>query len=459
MYLTIKKIDALSELFNYPLEHFQKKNILVTCHYQKQKRYDEIFFSAPRQVGKSHELKFDALIHCLDGARVLYTAQESGTVKKFQAEFIDMCDMLIEMELVKPFKSKNPQVIYFESGGYITFRTRAKKGIARGLTIDVVIYDEAQTVTDSMTSAIEPVLINAFDGKKPGKSFYYGTPPTAADWRLYGLTPFARAKINKVPNYFEISAADEYDSSIPITKKTYFKANPRAKNMSNESIEAVLGKAKVMSHEQFANEYLGIWTFPKEMASIKPALGGKFVSEVLTSRATDKNYFHLSVGIDDQSEMAYIILFDGFTAEAAGKFSTKYGSIAELASAIKEISMRVTKISIPNTFKGRGLKVELEKSIDKKKLTLVSDIQQAYNMEVFIKNVIEKSIRIYDNRIVTNALGSFYTKFDPRKGIAKPEAILPDDNGLVVGFANCVLNDEDSTKLANYNRFGSLVGK
>ena len=140
-----------------------------------------ICISKPRQNGKSFGVRFYAIwMAAVEGRHVLFTAHRGKTVRKmfkFIRVFVLSNASLSKKLLPGPdgiYKAAGSEGIYFSNGGMIEFATRTEGG-ARGETYDVIIFDEAQELTDEQYDAVVPTTIASESGDP--QKIYLGTPP------------------------------------------------------------------------------------------------------------------------------------------------------------------------------------------------------------------------------------------------------------------------------------------
>lgn len=136
--------------------------------------------SVPRQNGKNAVLEAAELYWLAAcGYHVLHTAHRVKTAKKSFQRLVryftdkrhpDVCG------LVKNIRYTNGEEgIYLESGGSVEFSARSRAG-ARGFDdIQVVVFDEAQDLTDEQLSAIMYTLAASSTGDR--QLIFAGTPP------------------------------------------------------------------------------------------------------------------------------------------------------------------------------------------------------------------------------------------------------------------------------------------
>jgi hypothetical protein len=149
----------------------------------------------PRQNGKNAILEvYEMYRLALDGWHVLHTAHRVKTAKK---SFQRLCkyftdDKHPEMQaLVEKIRRTNgEEAIFLRNGGSIEFIARTN-GSARGFDdIQLVVYDEAQELTDSQYDAITYTLAASSTGER--QTLYMGTPPNETS----PGTVFARQRAN-----------------------------------------------------------------------------------------------------------------------------------------------------------------------------------------------------------------------------------------------------------------------
>ena len=173
---------ALMEAYGVPLADWQR--MILDCWLGKdiQDNYTvtSAGLSAPRQNGKNVCLEareFFGMV--IRGEKILHTAHQVVTGKKsfrrLERMFTDRRFPEIR-KLVKYVRYTNgEEAIELENGGSIEFSARSRQR-ARGFAgISLVIYDEAQELTDDQVDAIMPTLSASATGSR--QIIYTGTPP------------------------------------------------------------------------------------------------------------------------------------------------------------------------------------------------------------------------------------------------------------------------------------------
>lgn len=229
----------------------------------------------PRQNGKNAVLEVRELFGSVVlGERILHTAHEVKTamkafnrLKKFFGEKAnDPKAPYPELNaLVKRIRNTNGQeAIELLNGGSVEFSARST-GAARGFTVDVTIYDEAQALTDAHINASLPSKAAA-PSKNP-QTIYTGTPPSyASTAEVFGR--IRRNAIQERPrmSWHEWSVEEIGDVN---DRERWYATNPAMpKRISEETVEEELEN---MSEDGFAIERLCWWSENISSSAIPPS--------------------------------------------------------------------------------------------------------------------------------------------------------------------------------------------
>ena len=140
---------------------------------------DDVGLAVPRQNGKNGILEFAELyMSAILGRKILHTAHEVKTCRKhfmrMKAYFENDRKYPEMAELVDYIRNTNGQeAIVLKNGGSIEFIARSKSS-GRGFTVDILVCDEAQELTDEQMEAIQPATSSAPSGNP--LNVYTGTP-------------------------------------------------------------------------------------------------------------------------------------------------------------------------------------------------------------------------------------------------------------------------------------------
>lgn len=215
--------------------------------------------SVPRQNGKNGVLEARELYGMtIDGERILHTAHEVKTARKAFDRLVSFFEDEVNypelVAMVKTIRKTNGQeAILLANGGSIEFSARSR-GASRGFTVDVVICDEAQELTDEQLEALMPT--KSAGPLQNSQLILLGTPP---NHNAVGDV-FKRTRDKAISGKSDIACwiewsveeiGDIYDES------RWEDANPAlGYRLTREAIEAELAS---MSEDGFARERLGWW--------------------------------------------------------------------------------------------------------------------------------------------------------------------------------------------------------
>lgn len=223
--------------------------------------------SVPRQNGKNviiEAREFYGLI--INGERILHTAHQVRTAKKAFRRLVSMFTDKKHPEVLKTVKKIRygigEESIELENGAIIEFTARSRQA-ARGYDgISLVVYDEAQELTDEQAEAIMSTLSASTTGTR--QLLYVGTPPyigcTGQVFRRFReacITAGGRSEI-KANAWHEWGIAADNLQEIDITNKAlWYEANPALGYRLTE--EFTQEEFKTLSPDGFARERLGWW--------------------------------------------------------------------------------------------------------------------------------------------------------------------------------------------------------
>lgn len=214
----------------------------------------------PRQNGKNAVLEMRELYGmAILGEKILHTAHEVKTARKAflrlagffenDREYPELAAMVVQVR-----RTNGQEAILLNNGGSVEFSARSR-GAARGFTVDVVVMDEVQELTDEQLEAIMPT-ISAAPLDNP-QLIMVGTPPNHnASGEVYGRTRrIAHEKSDDRLSWHEWSIeSTDCDMSDP---KIWASCNPALGIRLDMSV--IEGEYKQMSPDGFARERLAMW--------------------------------------------------------------------------------------------------------------------------------------------------------------------------------------------------------
>lgn len=227
--------------------------------------------AVPRQNGKNVIIEIRELFGAIGrGEKILHTAHEVKTAQKhfrrlkhFFGECAnDPAAKFPELNaLVENIRNVNGQEsIYLKNGGSIEIAARSK-GSGRGFTVDVLVLDEAQELSDEALEALLSTTSSAPLGNP--QWIYTGTPPgPAADGEV-----FSRKRRDALSGESLYTCWDEW--SPPGSPKSLADINLDDRDLWVRTNPAMLsgrlkmrvleGERKSFSDDGFARERLGWW--------------------------------------------------------------------------------------------------------------------------------------------------------------------------------------------------------
>jgi phage terminase large subunit-like protein len=218
--------------------------------------------AVPRQNGKNAVIEARELFGMIiKGEKILHTAHEVKTARKAFLRllgFFDNPGRFPELAaLCREVRRTNGQeAIALTNGGSVEFIARSK-GSGRGFSVDVLVMDEAQELSEEALAALMPT-VSASDNPQ---LIYAGTPPS----RAANGEVFTRVRAAGVSGsdprecWHEWSAEARDDGAIDFDcVDVWAQANPAMGIRLRE--ETMRGERTAMDDETFGRERLGLWS-------------------------------------------------------------------------------------------------------------------------------------------------------------------------------------------------------
>lgn len=214
-----------------------------------------VVISIPRQVGKT--FLFGAIVFALcllfPGLTVLWTAHRLRTANEtFQSMQSFARRKSIAPHVAKIVLGSGEEEIHFNNGSRIMFGAR-ERGFGRGFSeVDVIVFDEAQILTENAIDDMVPATNQAANPL----ILYTGTPPKPTDPGEVFAAKRGDALSGESDDtvYIEFSADRGAD---PEDRTQWAKANPSYPKRTPAA--AMLRMKKNLSPDSFVREALGIW--------------------------------------------------------------------------------------------------------------------------------------------------------------------------------------------------------
>lgn len=213
---------------------------------------------ASRQNGKNGAVEARELYGAVIlGEWIIHTAHLFKTAKESFDRLLELVEAEPDVEAQLTYKVASPASGYemrFASGGRVIFIARSRTS-GRGLTGDVLVFDEAQDLNDDALGALLPTISQGPRGNP--QSWYLGSAPGPLSlvWhrRRKAGRRAAEAGDGRRMAYFEHSADPDCDLD---DRAAWAQANPGlGSRLLEESVEA---ERAAMSDEMFARERLSV---------------------------------------------------------------------------------------------------------------------------------------------------------------------------------------------------------
>lgn len=233
-----------------------------------------IGISVPRQNGKSWVVRGRCFYGALNGEKILYTCQHGDTSDQMFQElaqaFEDESNPELHDLLLAVRRTNGQQAIKLRNGGLIRFTTRTDS-LARGKTYDVLIYDEAQELTEKQQAASLPAI--SAGAKHNPQTIYLGTPPNPDNIGTVFLSLHEAVHSGKSKmGWIEWGATEIGDVN---DEARWYEFNPSMDILLDHA--AVKGEAEQMQPDVFARERLGWWS----------PVGGKGIYALISKKWRD----------------------------------------------------------------------------------------------------------------------------------------------------------------------------
>lgn len=230
--------------------------------------------AVPRQNGKNAIIEVRELHGLVSlGERILHTAHEVKTARKAFTRLLSFFENEREYpelaKLVREIRRTNGQeAVVLENGGSVEFIARSKSS-GRGFSVDVLIMDEAQELTDDSLAALLPTISAAANPQQ----IMAGTPPgPSANGEVFTRLRDAGVKgADRRLCWMEWSVeGDNFSMDDPAV---WAQANPALGGRLRH--ETTADERAAMDDETFARERLGMWEVTVAQAVISARKWGK----------------------------------------------------------------------------------------------------------------------------------------------------------------------------------------
>lgn len=257
--------------------------------------YVTLGLDVPRQNGKNAILEaYELFVVAVCGWHVVHTAHRVKTVKKsfrrLAKYFEDDAHPELKSLVRQIRRTNGEEAVYLENGGYVEFMARTNGG-GRGFDdVQLVVFDEAQELTDAQYDSIMYTLSASSTGER--QIVYTGTPPNDSS----PGTVFARVRRSILGGGVRKTCWDSWATpDLPPRDATFegvldlvYEANPSMGYFLDEEFtETEFAGGSV---EGFAHERLDWWS-PVAAAEAKALPKGEWEAariDAIGSRYTKK---------------------------------------------------------------------------------------------------------------------------------------------------------------------------
>jgi hypothetical protein len=221
-----------------------------------------VVLSIPRQVGKTFLLGAICFALCLlfPGTTVVWTAHHVATAD----ETFSAMQAFARRRKIWPHVAKvliDDMTVEFKNGSRVMFGAR-ERGFGRGFAkVDVLVFDEAQILTERAIDDMIPAQNQAANALL----LFAGTPPRPTDPSEVFTAKRAKALSGESDDmaFIEFSADEDAD---PDDREQWAKANPSFPKRTPAT--AILRLRENLTDDSFRREALGMWDTSKGLAVI-----------------------------------------------------------------------------------------------------------------------------------------------------------------------------------------------
>lgn len=389
-----------------------------------------IGISIPRQNGKTELALMLLMITGMRGQQGAFFGHNGDVAREAMRRASIVCQPLKEAGIVKAVRvSSVSNHIEFASGGRVSFRIRTS-GAAVGLTLDRIVFDEAQKMSAQSYEDIVPVTTTS-----PDRSIVMmGTPPTDEDLQL-GETPFIRAR-KQLPRtaWIEYGIGDYQPDHKPYSISQIRGVNPAWRRIPGFS-QMVREQRATLSDEAFSRQRMGAWVLPDSPVYHTPELSTDEIHRVLSQRGPQNGVrLKAAVGIYPDSNSAFVVFCDGLCEEVVFECSIEGGDLTELVSWLKSRSRRYSQLVLPANARGKAVKSLLSQYGMQSKCQLSDMPMTASALGLWLRKLRDSTQKIYSNDAALKSISSFWVGYDARANAAIPAAGSPEQRAAVLGL-------------------------
>jgi hypothetical protein len=356
--------------------------------------------SAPRQNGKTHAVIGAVLLFMLSGLRVLYCTHNLDLATEVGGMVCNYASSDTFKSLLKrtPLSSKQYTQIDLVNGGRFFARTRSSSSGA-GFTFDVVIYDEAQYLTNAQFDSIQFTQFTSRDVH----TVMLGTPLLDHELEDAPNRPFYQAW--ESGSVIEWSVG-KYDAKINVASKMLLKqSNP---GLSRANMDSIDTEREKLTHVAFCQQRFGCWLkYGDDEVVGEPVLTDKQVARLLTKTPATDGRYDLAIAVDDYADQAVFSVCQNGRLEVVKVFESS--ELQMMATWIAERNRKISKVYIKKSVRAEAIRELLAtRKALYKKISLLSAPFLSERYRQFIQACKVGSIRVFEDSDVRSALKTFW---------------------------------------------------
>ena len=416
---------------------------------KKAEEHSVLGISVPRQNGKTELAIMLLVLTALRGESGAFFGHQGDVVREAFRRASAICQPLVEQGLVKPIrKQAGLQMIETAAGGRLYFRIRIR-GAAVGLTLDRIVFDEAQKMSSQSYEDILPVTTTS----KHRSIILMGTPPTDEDLEL-GETPFIRLRKRHARGaWVEWGIGDYSLQHSPFTLKTAKAVNPAWKRIPDFT-KMLREQQATLSDEAFARQRLGAWVLPDSTVYHKPELSTTEVKRCLSTVGPSTGLrLRAAVGIYPDSESAWVCFTDGIHSELVYEAPLEGGSLGQLLAWLLPRMRRISKLIVPANARGKALVDLLREKRADYGVELSTMPKTATSLQLFLSQVRDGTLKIFENTAAAMALSSFWLGYSEKASCATIECQDAGLRAAVLALALAAVDEPVTARLQTQKGF------
>lgn len=290
---------------------------------------DGVGMSLPRQVGKTYLIGATVFALCVNmpGLLVIWSAHHART----HGETFLAMQAFAERAKVKPhvrqvFTGSGDEEIRFHNGSRILFGAR-ERGFGRGIPgVDILIFDEAQILSDRALSN----MLATLNTSRFGLQLYIGTPPKPEDMSEAFTRMRNEALADTLPDGAWIEFGADPDAKAD-DRGQWRRANPSYPTRT--PAQSLLRLKRKLTDADWRREGLGIWTEVDSATQIMPtwhtlaAAEGPAPAPVSLGIAADVDQTWLSLGAASGGDRPHLGSVLRVRVSEAGRFVAEVARI------------------------------------------------------------------------------------------------------------------------------------